>query len=118
MLRRLAFLAIMPLTAVLPQAASAAGWSAVPLPRHTTLSSVSCRSARWCEAIGGWQNRLQVAHWNGTRWSVSSDLPDPRGSVLFGLTCHPINSCVAVGELFPHEYQPINSLIERWHGQR
>lgn len=118
MLRRLAFLAILPLTAVLPQTASAAAWSTVPLPRHTTLSSVSCRSTRWCEAIGGWQNRLQVAHWNGTRWSVTSDLPDPRGGVLFGLTCRPTNSCVAVGELFPHEYQPINPLIERWNGRR
>jgi hypothetical protein len=47
---------------------------------------------------------------------VSTRLPDPPGAVLSGLTCRSRTSCVAVGELFPHEQQPINPLIERWNG--
>jgi hypothetical protein len=89
----------------------------VLLPRHTGLTAVSCVTARWCKGVGGWQNRLQVADWNGRRWSVNTRLPDPPGAVLSGLSCRSRTSCVAVGELFAHEYQPVNPLIERWDGR-
>ena len=100
----------------LASAADAAGWSPVALPRHSGLTAVSCVTSRWCMGVGGWDSRLRVGSWNGGRWSVSTRLPDPPGAVLTGLTCRSRTSCVAVGELFPHEHQPINPFIERWNG--
>ena len=115
---RLSLLLVLAFLLVSAAAASAAAWSIVPLPRHSGLSAISCRSTRWCEAIGSWQNRLRVSHWNGARWSVSSALPDPREASMLGITCRSTRACVAVGELFRREYQPRRSLIERWDGRR
>ena len=99
-------------------APAAAGWSTSTLPRHTTFSTVSCTSSHWCLARGGWQDKAQVGHWNGTRWSVSSDVPNPRGSAVASVACRSSSSCIAVGELYPRVSQPINPLVERWDGRR
>ena len=88
------------------------------MPRDDGLAGLSCLTTRWCEAVGGWRSKLQVGHWNGVRWSLGSDIPSPPGAALSALTCRSAHSCVAVGELFPHETKPINPLIERWDGRQ
>jgi hypothetical protein len=104
--------------ALAPASAPASGWSTVPLPRHTSFGAVGCTSARWCLALGGWDNRAELGHWNGARWSVSTRVPDPKGASIAAVTCRSTSSCVAVGELFPRETQPVEPLIERWNGHR
>lgn len=102
-------------------AASAAGWSSVPTPRRSGLSAVSCRSPRWCEAVGGWDRRLTAARWNGSRWlqqAAPAHPLDAYASVLTGLECSSVRSCLAVGEYFTGSRSPAIPLIERWSGDR
>ncbi len=102
----------------IPAVASAGTWRTVNLPRHTSLSGISCMETNWCEAVGGWQNKLEVAHWNGRSWSVTTKLPNRRWSSLSAITCRSSRSCVAVGDLALGRFKPVDPLIERWDGRR
>jgi len=81
----------------------------------TTLSSVSCISAKSCTAVGSYQDagsnlrRTLVESWNGSAWKVVSS-PNPKpgtapdnyiggitGSGLNGVSCVSVTSCHAVG---------------------
>jgi hypothetical protein len=99
---------------------------AVPVPAGTWsgLSSVSCRRAWFCTAVG--DNTLtsgtQVAvaeHWNGTRWAIQR-VPAPRGaliSLLSGVSCATMASCTATGTVFPASGNE-GTLAEHWNGTR
>lgn len=97
-----------------------------------SLSAVSCRSSRFCIAVGKVQiprgdgsftPRALAELWNGSRWSVLRTV-DPAGSVetkLTGVSCSSRTACTAVGfsanrhEANISESQP---LAERWNGLR
>jgi hypothetical protein len=109
---------VLGILAVVPGGAVAAGWSTVSLPHHTAFASVSCTSTRWCLAVGAWGNRAQIGHWNGSRWTASTNVPNPKGATVASVLCRSRNSCVAVGQLFPRETRPVDPLVERWDGHR
>jgi len=79
-------------------------WRLVTLPRlhrQSSLTSVSCASARNCLAVGavldrsGNSARAEVLRWNGTNWSVA---PGPAGfDSLTAVACTPTGDCWAVG---------------------
>jgi hypothetical protein len=110
-------LVVLALLATAAPAAMAGRWSTVPLPRHSGLASLTCRFTDWCEAIGGQGKRLAAGHWNGSRWSLSTQLPDPRGASLDAITCRSASSCVAVGDVYSAIWRPITPLVERWNGR-
>lgn len=101
-----------------PAPALAGGWSSVSLPRHAGFATVSCTSTRWCLARGGWGDRAQLGRWNGSRWTVSTNVPNPKGATVIAVTCRSPRFCVAVGQLSPRETQPVSPLVERWDGHR
>lgn len=112
---------LLPLAATLlllaAPAAGAAGWSTVPLPRHSGLNAITCLSTSWCEAVGAWDNRLQAGHWNGHRWSVQTILPHTRYANVAGLTCRSRNSCIAVGQQFLYGRYPALPFAMSWNGR-
>lgn len=81
-----------------------AGQHAVPRARpRGVLSGVSCASAVSCVAVGekfGVNRETGFAQsWNGKAWTLAS-VPWPKGtanSVLNGVSCPALKSCVAVG---------------------
>jgi len=101
-----------------PACALGAGWSTMSLPRHPGLDAVSCTSSRWCMARGDWRSREQVGRWNGRRWTVGTNVPNPKGATVAAVTCRSTRFCVAVGQLFPRETTPVDPLVERWDGHR
>jgi hypothetical protein len=69
----------------------------------SSLSSVSC-SRVVCTAVGTVVvNSIQIplaAHWNGTRWYRDTAVAIPPvsdTSLLFGVSCHTWDTCIAVG---------------------
>ena len=111
-------------------AASAAGWSRVPLPQlragryvvaYGELSGVACASRRFCEAVGdAGQAAPLTERWNGARWSLQR-LPHPpntRGSALIGVSCSSPRACVAIGQYNVRGSQAYLPLAERWNGMR
>jgi len=114
---RLAIVSLLLILCV-PAVASATTWRAVKLPPHASLSAVSCLEVNWCEAVGGWQNRLEEAHWNGRSWTVSTKLPNRRSSSLSAIACRSRRFCIAVGNVAPGQFKPVEPLIERWDGHR
>ena len=83
-------------------------WKLQPTPflpgAFHSLYSVSCRSARACTAVGGYDTGLGVGvtlaeAWNGTTWTVLPTPPPRSGtnSVLAGVSRRPATSFTAVG---------------------
>jgi len=71
--------------------------------KTTLLSSVSCRSANSCDAVGLATNasgtKTLVEHWTGARWQIVSSA-NPSGAVsasLAGVSCPNASTCLAVG---------------------
>lgn len=83
----------------------------------TTLSGVSCRSARACTAAGFYLSGPgPVAEgWNGTRWTIQRTV-NPGESALNGVSCSSVNACTAVGTVFVAGGK--RTLVERWTGRR
>ncbi len=94
--------------AAVAQAWNGSSWQLQPVPAptgstSTLLRSVSCVSASFCEAVGGYVTSggapAGLAEtWNGTSWSVQS-VPIPAGSAvdrLDGVSCTSPGFCVAV----------------------
>ena len=84
-------------------------WSTVPAatPKgaiQTGLSSVSCRSAASCYAVGSSSTASAtttlVEHWNGAKWSIvaSANPGGTSGSNLNAVSCPSNTSCTAVGD--------------------
>jgi hypothetical protein len=90
----------------------------------STLSSVSCASARDCVAVGwsqvgsGYHPLAEV--WNGARWVIRAT-PSPAGgvlTVLAGVSCTSPDACVAVGYYFTDTGQTAGALLtEVWNGK-
>ena len=99
-------------------------WSVVPSPNahgdhNSSLSAVSCTSAKSCFAAGAWGNgKTLTEQWNGKRWIVVKSA-NPRGftfSQLTSVVCTSARSCVAAGS-FAIGSAPGATLIEQWNGQ-
>jgi hypothetical protein len=86
-------------------------WVLSPNPPGTlysTLNGVSCTSATFCEAVGGWVvNAAGLTHtlretWNGLIWiKVFSANPSTLNNVLSGVSCLTVNHCAAAGADVP-----------------
>ncbi len=93
---------------------------------YSNLGGVSCRSARFCTAVGDYQvrnsskSRALAEAWNGRKWTIEAT-PNPKdgvnGDSISGVACNPLRACIAVGG-----YQVNNStsrtLAEAWNGKK
>ena len=86
--------------------------AAVPTPagaKTGQLSSVSCRSASSCYAVGvastASATKTLVEHWSGSHWSiVPSASPSGASSAsLNGVSCPSASTCLAVGTYNAHD---------------
>jgi hypothetical protein len=85
------------------------------------LSSVSCVSATWCQAVGG----RSAARWTGRAWQPEQvPLPAHLVATLASVSCVSVSFCLAVGDAQrPPGAQPSPSytdqaLAEVWDGTR
>jgi hypothetical protein len=103
-------------------------WSSEQIPNpagatSSSLSGVSCTSARACTAVGNFAfgtgcsgpsgpctNLPLVERWNGTRWSIQR-IPKPGGG-LNGVSCTSAKACTAAGS-----FSNGVPLVERWNGR-
>ena len=110
--------------------------------KNTTLTSVSCASARWCVVIGEYNvtpsnpayNDGQLPEgfidtWNGLKWAASYKTTSGRKGIqateLNGISCRSATNCVAVGttdepifilqELTDNSYHPV---ALTWNGRK
>jgi hypothetical protein len=106
-----------------------ATWSAFTSPNRTgvtesSLTSVSCASARACFAVGrsgsGGAWRTLIERWNGTAWSI---VPSPNvtravkgltPNILTSVSCSSATNCFAVGYSI---YFSLRTVVERWNGK-
>lgn len=96
-----------PSTSALAEMWNGASWSVMPTTSISTsmpsssLSSVSCRSATACVAVGSgevsFQAQTLIAVWNGTDWARVASPNEPGDNVLAGVSCVSAVSCAAVG---------------------
>jgi hypothetical protein len=95
----------------------------------TSLSAVSCTSARACMAVGSYAapgGTSGFAHglaerWNGTKW-IMQPIASPRrfrGSALSGVSCVSATACTAVGSYLTRTKR-VHWLVltERWNGRK
>jgi len=92
------------------------------------LLAVSCRSRRWCVAVGSvsgfvgdteYTNPL-VERWNGNRWSVQAAptcLQTLCGYTLDGVSCASSRACTAVGSIGQGPGANLTVAL-RWNGRR
>jgi hypothetical protein len=106
---------------------SGTAWAIEPSPNPSDavdawLSSVSCRAAGACTAVGDYFSTSAVyltlaERWNGTAWAIEST-PNPAGAgsgSLEGVSCPSAISCTAVGAYL--DSSGVNlTLAERWNG--
>ena len=86
-------------------------WSTGPaVPGFSTVSSISCLSANFCEAVGGGASGQNAAAWNGISWT---DQTTPVS--LNAVSCTAVNFCEAVGQTVGQNGQLI-TLAESWNG--
>jgi hypothetical protein len=85
------------------------------------LTSVSCVSATWCQAVGG----RSAARWTGRAWQPEPvPIPAHRVATLASVSCVSARFCLAVGDAqSPPRAQPSTSgtdraLAELWDGTR
>jgi hypothetical protein len=98
----------------------------------STLSEVTCVSARNCMAVGSWTRGFDLLgdeltggpiaeSWNGKPW-VSAKVPGPigttdgNGSALDSVSCPAATRCLAVGQAEFGQSLPVN-LAELWTGK-
>jgi hypothetical protein len=97
-----------------------------PLPAGTNslLNDVSCASATYCVAVGGYGpynsntgGKAAYATWNGSTWAAHFLYPTSGdGSQLFGLQCLATNYCVAGGTEGPYNKDSAHTLSAFWNG--
>jgi hypothetical protein len=82
------------------------------------LESVSCASAKNCQAVGASGDDTLAEGWNGSKWAIeTSPSPNPaKPNVLTGIACPATSECWAVGSFFPTDYN--GSLTEKWNGSK
>jgi hypothetical protein len=83
-------------------------WSsqATPAPSSgtgSTLSSVSCAGAGFCQAVGenfftsASNDQNLIESWNGSTWAIDSGAPNISPNGLSGVDCYSATTCTAVG---------------------
>lgn len=107
-------------------------WRGLPTPSGVgSLSAVSCRSSRWCFAVGGHgcyevlgasvcsaADLAGVERWDGKRWTRAA-APVPAGGMtphLEGVSCASRRVCTAVGDYFPAQSNTVAPLAVGWNG--
>ncbi len=103
------------------------GWTLLGSPNvgagDNELTSLSCKSATSCQAVGYDVNgsgdyQTLAESWNGSSWSLatSSDIGTSNNQ-LYGVSCKKA-SCQAVGDFFNASQTPqaYNTLAEAWNG--
>lgn len=92
-------------------------WSqqAAPDPRGTNfddLADVSCRSSKFCVAVGTDGVGELIERWNGHSWSATTP-KSASSAMLTGVSCPSATRCFAVGS----NITPTGgSVVERWNG--
>jgi len=94
-------------------------WSIIPTPStpgdQSELVSVSCRSAKFCMAVGDEHPHgpgvILAERWNGSVWTAT-DITGPMESGLTAVSCPTASTCTAVGDSLGTDA----SLIYRWNG--
>jgi hypothetical protein len=99
-------------------------WSPQPIPgpAGSQFTSVSCSTAKSCEAVGNYNdtsgNTLSVAaSWNGASWT-SQTTQNPAGASftsLYGVSCAAAAACEAVGD-FQLSGSGLIALAQSWNG--
>ena len=107
-------------------AGGAWGLQQVPLPPAAvsgSLSSISCPSSSWCEAVGTAEatrgTATLAAVWNGKSWRAQS-VPVVVGGAdpsLSGVSCTSASFCEAVGQFASMLTGREAPLAERWDGR-
>jgi hypothetical protein len=104
-------------------------WKVLTMPTiagalNGNLAAVSCISSKSCIAVGSYTSSSSgnpvvalVEQWNGTTWQVlTTPAVNPAGSVLSGVSCVSLVSCVAVGFAGPLFGGTDGALAEAWDG--
>jgi len=87
-------------------------WSAGPaVAGLSNVTSISCLSADFCEAVGEGTSDQDAAVWNGTSWA---DQATPGSGAFNSVSCTTATSCEAVGQDF--ENDQVVTLAESWDG--
>jgi len=99
-------------------------WQHVPVPVGSDsagLNSVSCTTARFCEAVGSFQGSLGTAllaaRWNGITWRLQH-APSPAGAQFeefSAVSCTSATFCEAWGG--GNSGNPGPAVAERWNGR-
>ena len=96
---------------------------------NTSLTGISCTSARACIAVGdsftlGDTSTAVAMRWNGRTWTAL-DIPDPAGPagpliIINGISCASASMCIAVGDAatFGGQSFTFMPLTERWNGRK
>jgi hypothetical protein len=96
-------------------------WSLTTVPAKgkggNNLEAVSCTSADFCVAVGGYSSTSDVGGtlvetWDGTSWSVTRS---PSDAYLQGVSCTSQTDCVAVGSYYNASDTQLN-FIATWNG--
>ena len=99
--------------------------AAPPVPKgggFTSLTGVSCITARSCIAVGdsqGGAGPLIVETWNGARWTLrTARIPGGARSTYPGaVSCHFATFCVVAGESYTSLAGAPAMLLARWNGK-
>jgi hypothetical protein len=89
-------------------------WSAGPaVAGLSNVTSISCLSADFCEAVGEGPSGQNAAMWNGTSWADQAT-PGPTSAAFNSVSCTTVSSCEAVGQNFQNGQ--VVTLAESWNG--
>ena len=95
-------------------------WAIIPSPNigdvPNRLSRISCVSTSFCKAVGNAGTTVTqplAMTWNGSIWT-SDSTSDLLTSVLTGVSCVSINSCVAVGSQKVGRF--FQTVVAKWDG--
>ncbi len=115
-------------------------WKITPSPNPTSsphdadLYGVSCKSVRFCVAVGTYDNFVPIGQatgpninltlvemWNGRSWTItpSPNQPDSTSAQyneLQSVSCATKSDCMAVGATGEASYGDQRNLIEAWNG--
>ena len=99
--------------------------AALPVPKgggFTSLTGVSCITARSCIAVGdsqGGAGPLIVETWNGAKWTLqTARIPGGARSTYPGaVSCHFVTFCVVAGESYSSPAGAPTMLLARWNGK-
>jgi hypothetical protein len=118
------------LTTTLVEQWNGSTWSIVTSPNGSTagsasnnFSGVSCVGASFCQAVGSFNDGVNVARtyaaqYNGSTWaqSTTADASPTDPDVLSGVDCFSPTTCSAVGETLPATGTSPAPLAEVWNG--